>query len=187
MLPVDLESGALHALGVACRDDHLGSLVVGPPGGLQADAGTTADHQERLTGELRVASDHATARPVAVASSATDPAPHAELGRCRHLPRCSAAGHEISVRPRCGVAPGELPGRRRPACSMVTGGSVATRYTGGIGGSESDETPRAPGRVPGPRSARAWTRSPVRAGCWCCAAKPASARARLLAYVSPAG
>jgi hypothetical protein len=55
----DLEAGALHPLGVACRDDDRGSLLVCPPGGLEADAGTPADHQQRLTGELGVAPHHA--------------------------------------------------------------------------------------------------------------------------------
>ena len=70
--PVELETGELHALGVSRRDDHLGALVVGEPGGLEPDAGTTADDQERLTGELLGALHHATLAPIAEASSATD-------------------------------------------------------------------------------------------------------------------
>src|SRR5262245_37306463 len=47
--PVHLEAGALYALGVSRRDDHLGALLVCQPGGLEPDAGTPADHEERLT------------------------------------------------------------------------------------------------------------------------------------------
>ena len=67
----ELEAGALHALGVACRDDHLGSLLACSPSGLEADAGAATDHQERLPGELRVAPHHAASAPVPGTSMAT--------------------------------------------------------------------------------------------------------------------
>ena len=118
MLPVELEAGALHALGVACRDDHLGSLFVCPPGGLEADAGAAADHEERLPGELLVALDHAAARPDRRGVDGERLEPHVELGRCRHLTSVlSVWDTRSSCAPRCGVAPGGIPGRRRPACS----------------------------------------------------------------------
>src|SRR5262249_30237849 len=67
----DLEAGPLHALRVACRDDHLGSLRVGPPRRLEADPGAPADDQERLSGELLTALRHAASIPVAGGSMAT--------------------------------------------------------------------------------------------------------------------
>src|SRR4051812_380174 len=48
----ELEAGPLDPLGVACGDDHLGSLVVRPSGRFEADARAPANHQERFTGEL---------------------------------------------------------------------------------------------------------------------------------------
>src|SRR4030095_538103 len=69
----DLKSGALHALGIARRDDHLGSLRVCSPSGREAYAGTPADHQKRLTGEFGDAPHHA-------ASSTT---PGASLARAK--------------------------------------------------------------------------------------------------------
>ena len=61
-------------LWVACRNDHLGSFGVCQPRGLEADSGTPADHEERLTGELRASANHGAPAPgawIADARSAT--------------------------------------------------------------------------------------------------------------------
>ena len=49
---LELKAGAMHALGIASRDDHGSSLAVGPPCCLEPDARAAADHEDRLTGEL---------------------------------------------------------------------------------------------------------------------------------------
>jgi hypothetical protein len=56
----ELEAGAMHALGVASRDDHGSSLAVGAPRGLEPDARAATDHEDRLTVELGFAT-HAAA------------------------------------------------------------------------------------------------------------------------------
>ena len=109
---LDVESGALHTLGVACRDDHLGSLVVGATGGLQADAGAAADHEEHLPGELRVASAHVGSAALGAVAMAVPRRLRPERGR--RPPVTSAADTRSACAPRCGVAPGERPSRHHP-------------------------------------------------------------------------
>jgi hypothetical protein len=43
------------ALRVAAGDDDLGALGAGAPGGFESDAGTAADHEDGLAGQLRFA------------------------------------------------------------------------------------------------------------------------------------
>jgi hypothetical protein len=45
----------LQAIRVARGEDQFGSLGAGTPGGLEPDAGATADHDDGLPGELRLA------------------------------------------------------------------------------------------------------------------------------------
>ena len=45
----ELGRGALEALGVAAGEDDVGALGAGAPGGLEADAGAAADHDDGLS------------------------------------------------------------------------------------------------------------------------------------------
>ena len=47
----ELETGSVEAVRVARRDDDPGSLLARAPGGLEPDAGTTADHDQDLSDE----------------------------------------------------------------------------------------------------------------------------------------
>jgi hypothetical protein len=51
----ELEAGAVQAVRVARRDDHVGSLLARAPSSLEPDAGAAADHQDRLAGQLQFA------------------------------------------------------------------------------------------------------------------------------------
>ena len=90
MLASELEADAVHAFGVARRDDHVGSLLARPPGRLEPDAGAAADHDERLAGELRFARRDAASAP----TSETPYDDHLELtstfptGGCRQRRCC---------------------------------------------------------------------------------------------------
>lgn len=106
---IDLETGALHALRVACRDNHLGSLVVGSPCCLQADPGAPTDHEEGLPGELPVARRHAgfarsatSATAWRLTSSLVGAGGPVLEGVIGTESPCTAPG---------GVAPGEVPGQ----------------------------------------------------------------------------
>ena len=52
----------LEAVGVAGGQDHVGALGTCPPGGLEADAGAAADHDDGLAGELGFALGHPASR-----------------------------------------------------------------------------------------------------------------------------
>jgi hypothetical protein len=58
----ELEAGAMHALGIASRDDHGSSLAVGPPCCLEPHTRAAADHEDRLTRKLGFAT-YADAQP----------------------------------------------------------------------------------------------------------------------------
>jgi hypothetical protein len=52
---VEIESCRLQALGMAAGEDHIGALCAGAPGGRQPDARAPSDHDDGLSGKLRVA------------------------------------------------------------------------------------------------------------------------------------
>ena len=55
----DLARRGLEAVGVAAGEDDVGPLGAGAPGGLEADAGAAADHDDGLAGQLRLAHEPA--------------------------------------------------------------------------------------------------------------------------------
>src|SRR6266705_1738224 len=60
------ETDAVQAIGVSRRKDYLGPLATSKPGRLESDARATADHDDGLSGEFRLAA-HAVA-PTCTAS-----------------------------------------------------------------------------------------------------------------------
>src|SRR3954471_14779839 len=51
----ELGAAAVQAIGVTRRDDHLGTPGPGEPGRLEPDARASADGNDRLSGEVRLA------------------------------------------------------------------------------------------------------------------------------------
>jgi hypothetical protein len=52
---VDLPGRSIQPLGIASHEDDLGALCTGTPGGLQPDAGATADQNDGLAEQFRLA------------------------------------------------------------------------------------------------------------------------------------